>query len=375
MWAESTMEEMFSEMVDMFKKHQETSDQLQQQNLEIQAGQREILNILQNPQHQMSYQLTAEDAPVEDSSASGLKNVTANQLVYFIHENKKEISLIDNPRKLLHRLRVKDLIPANKFQVLMDIRDATEKSRAFYKYLEWFENEIIKKSRRFLEVIFKDDIIRRYPTLRQLKDKLLKGACLSESNGGITEDMQLSDISEVAETGIREIKDCDSVGEGTSKGGVAPTKEKRTLPSRSVKSFPSKSAGNYRKYKGDSSSAVIKKILMKQTLPVICKKTKGEFYRNDITKKGVPSIHSKSVLLFPGEFERLSGNDKNEKSRNWKKNIYIDMKKLMKDSDMSGHDLTKLGRITLNDLFMQTEQKLPNQKVRQPVIMEYRHLF
>ncbi|XP_051790762.1 uncharacterized protein LOC127529834 isoform X2 [Erpetoichthys calabaricus] len=222
-------------------------------------------------------------------------------------------------------------------QDIIDIRDATEKSRAFYEYLQWFENKIIKKMRPFLEIIFKDVIIRRYPTLRQLKDKLLK------------------DNSAVAETGIREIKDGDSVGEGRSKGGVAPTIEKRTIQSQTVKSCPSKSSGNYGKYKGDSSSAVIKKLLRKQTLPVICNKTKGEFNRNEITKKGVPSIYSKGVWLFPGEFELLSGNDK---SKNWKKSIHIDMKRLMKHSEMSGHDLTKIGRITLNDLFM-----------------KYRHLF
>ncbi|XP_028671019.2 uncharacterized protein LOC114661932 [Erpetoichthys calabaricus] len=171
----------------------------------------------------------------------------------------------------------------------------------------------------------------------------------------------------------RSLKDSDTGDEGTSNGGVTSTNERQTLPSQTTKkSLTPKSSGNYRKCKEGSSSAVIKKLLRKQTIPIICKKTKGEFYRNEIEKKGVPSICSKGKWFFPGEFELLSGN---EKSKNWKKSIYIDMKRLKKHSNMSDDDLTKLGRITLYDLFMQTKQKLPNQKVRISVIMKSRHLF
>ncbi|XP_051790875.1 uncharacterized protein LOC114661935 [Erpetoichthys calabaricus] len=120
---------------------------------------------------------------------------------------------------------------------------------------------------------------------------------------------------------------------------------------------------NWNMFKQDSMSAVINKLLEKNRLHVICKKTEGVFYKDKIAVKGSPSIFCKGVWVFPGEFEFLSGN---EKSKNWKKSIYINMKKLKNHLNMSDAELSKFRKITLSDLFKQSGVKLPNQKMRRP---------
>ncbi|XP_039623499.1 uncharacterized protein LOC120538131 [Polypterus senegalus] len=111
---------------------------------------------------------------------------------------KTEISLIDEPRILLNRLRDNYILPEDKYQGILNTTGRKEKIITIYTFLCWLIDKNPKKVHRFWELVLKEEVVRFYPQLAKLKNKLLesfKDDCNRNTRAGNEETNSTSGIN------------------------------------------------------------------------------------------------------------------------------------------------------------------------------------
>ncbi|XP_058625779.1 uncharacterized protein LOC131536730 isoform X3 [Onychostoma macrolepis] len=104
-----------------------------------------------------------------------LEFLTNEELLFFFHRKKTEISCIQQPRRLLTQLRDHDLVPEKLFEKVKKMRSRKQKEKGFYEVLEWLEKNRPQDMHQFWRCVFEDHILQLYPALRKLKNSLLDG--------------------------------------------------------------------------------------------------------------------------------------------------------------------------------------------------------
>lgn len=100
--------------------------------------------------------------------------LTNEELLFFFHRKKTEISCIEQPHRLLTQLRDHDLVPEKLFETMIKIRSPEQKEKGFYVVLDWLEKNRPQDINQFWSCVFEEHILKLYPTLRILKNNLLE---------------------------------------------------------------------------------------------------------------------------------------------------------------------------------------------------------
>ncbi|XP_073688944.1 uncharacterized protein [Garra rufa] len=100
---------------------------------------------------------------------------TDEELLFFFHRKKTEISCIEQPHRLLTQLRDHDLVPENLFENVKKMRTRKQKEKAFYEVLDWLEKNRPQDIEQFWRCVFEDHILKLYPTLCMLRNSLMDG--------------------------------------------------------------------------------------------------------------------------------------------------------------------------------------------------------
>ncbi|XP_059381017.1 uncharacterized protein LOC132116059 [Carassius carassius] len=99
--------------------------------------------------------------------------LTNEELLFFFHRKKTEISCIEQPHRLLTQLRDHDLVPEKLFETVIKMRSGEQKEKCFYEVLDWLEKNRPQDINQFWCCVFEDHILKLYPTLRILRNNLL----------------------------------------------------------------------------------------------------------------------------------------------------------------------------------------------------------
>ncbi|XP_051729621.1 nuclear body protein SP140-like isoform X4 [Ctenopharyngodon idella] len=101
--------------------------------------------------------------------------LTNEDLQYFLHRKKTEISCIDQPHALFTQLRDHDLMTEEMFEKVKTKRSREQKQKHIYEVLDRLEKEKSQCMHQFWRCVFEDHILQLYPTLRKLRNSLLDG--------------------------------------------------------------------------------------------------------------------------------------------------------------------------------------------------------
>ncbi|XP_052409043.1 uncharacterized protein LOC127953786 isoform X3 [Carassius gibelio] len=311
--------------------------------------------------------------------------LTNEELLFFFHRKKTEISCIEQPHRLLTQLRDHDLVPEKLFETMIKIRSPEQKEKRFYVVLDWLEKNRPQDINQFWSCVFEDHILTQYPTLRILRNNLLE---IIESKGKAEKGQEKSYTGKrkkdektsednidphffSAFTPKRRKPDkkpsfCTSnlfekppdvetlKEEEESKGKVEKGKDKSYTRKRSKDDRSSEdsddpgpsSTSTPKRRKPDtkpSFSSPMKKEDKKEMLmlpvheaqlPVTCGHKEGTLYRNKLSRVGEKCILSHGRWFTPADFEKFAGK---EKCKNWKSSIRcrnMTLKKLIEEGHL-----------------------------------------
>ncbi|KAK2916025.1 hypothetical protein Q8A67_000399 [Cirrhinus molitorella] len=239
--------------------------------------------------------------------------LTNEELLFFLHRKKTEISCIEQPlNRLLTQLRDHDLVPEKLFENVKKMRTREQKEKGVYEVLDWVEKNRPRYMHQFWRCMFEDHILQLYPTLRMLRNSLLDGT------------YKLYEKPPDVETPTEEEEE-ESQGKGKNykrKRSKDDRSEDSDDPSTSSASTPSRK----KPAKKPSFSSPLKKgdeqeiwmwPIYKTQLPVTCGNKDGTLYRDKLPGGG-KCILSKGRWFTPADFEKFGGK---ERCKNWKSSI------------------------------------------------------
>ncbi|KAK2916027.1 hypothetical protein Q8A67_000401 [Cirrhinus molitorella] len=240
---------------------------------------------------------------------------TDEELLFFFHRKKTEISSIEQPHRLLTQLRDHDLVPEKLFENVKKMRTREQKEKGVYEVLDWVEKNRPRYIHQFWRCMFEDHILQLYPTLRMLRNSLLDGTYkLYEKPPDVetpTEEEESEGKAE-KEKG-KNYKRKTTKDEGRSEDSDDPSTSSASTPSQ--KKPVKKPSFSSPLKKGD------KQIWMwpiyKTQLPVTCGNKDGTLYRDKLPGGG-KCILSKGRWFTPADFEKFGGK---ERCKNWKSSI------------------------------------------------------
>ncbi|XP_016370227.1 nuclear body protein SP140-like isoform X3 [Sinocyclocheilus rhinocerous] len=108
-----------------------------------------------------------------------LNFLTTEELLFFLHRKKTEISCIEQPHRFLTQLRDHDLVPEKLFENVKKKR-SREQKKDVYKVLDWVEKNKPQYIHQFWRCVFEDHILQLYPTLRMLRKSLLDASLVKK---------------------------------------------------------------------------------------------------------------------------------------------------------------------------------------------------
>uniref|UniRef100_A0A8C1PI11 Nuclear body protein SP140-like protein n=1 Tax=Cyprinus carpio TaxID=7962 RepID=A0A8C1PI11_CYPCA len=107
---------------------------------------------------------------------------TTEELLFFLHRKKTEISCIEQPHRLLTQLRDHDLVPEKLFDNVKKMRSREQKEKGIYEVLDWVEKNKPQYMHQFWRCVFEDHILQLYPTLRTLRNSLLDASLVKKGD-------------------------------------------------------------------------------------------------------------------------------------------------------------------------------------------------
>ncbi|XP_050957954.1 uncharacterized protein LOC127159050 [Labeo rohita] len=313
---------------------------------------------------------------------------TNEELLFFFHRKKTEISCIKQPHRLLTQLRDHDLVPEKLFENVKNMRTPKEREQAFYEVLDWLEKTRPQDIQQFWRCVFEDHILQQYPTLRMLRNSLLdisrhklceeppgvetptweekkEGRAEKDPNKLCVEPPDVETLTKKEESEGKEKKGRKKKTRKSKRKCIEDsgdpdfflcvnTQSEETRQKTLILHFQSlnlydkppdvetptdeeESEGNAEKEKSDKSrraSPVMKGdeqeiwtwANYENQLPVTCGDKEGTLYRDKLAR-GEKCIFSKDKWFTGGEFEKFGGK---EKSKNWKFSIRYENIPLMK---------------------------------------------
>uniref|UniRef100_A0A8C1PEP3 Nuclear body protein SP140-like protein n=1 Tax=Cyprinus carpio TaxID=7962 RepID=A0A8C1PEP3_CYPCA len=239
-----------------------------------------------------------------------LNFLTTEELLFFLHRKKTEISCIEQPHRLLTQLRDHDLVPEKLFENVKKMRSREQKEKGIYEVLDWVEKNKPQYMHQFWRCVFEDHILQLYPTLRMLRKNLLDGTfkfdekhpdvetpAEEEKSEGKAEKVKEKNYKRKRSKDDRSSEDSDDLG--SSSASTPSQKEPASL----VK-------------KGDKQE-IWKWPVYETHLPVTCGDKEGTLYRVKMPR-GEKCILSQGRWFTLNDFERFAGK---EKCKNWKLSI------------------------------------------------------
>ncbi|XP_016150226.1 nuclear body protein SP140-like protein [Sinocyclocheilus grahami] len=286
-----------------------------------------------------------------------LNFLTTEELLFFLHRKKTEISCIEQPHRFLSQLRDHDLVPEELFENVKKMRSREQKEKGVYEVLDWVEKNKPQYIHQFWRCVFEDHILQLYPTLRTLRKSLLDGTFkFDEKQPDVKTPAEEEESEGKAEKGKEKnykrkrllsalctfkfdekqpdvktpAEEEESEGKA-EKGKEKNYKRKRSKDDRSSEDSddpdPSSASTPSLKKPGKkpSFSSLVKKgekqiwkwPVYKTHLPVTCGDKEGTLYR-DKMPRGEKCILSQGRWFTPNDFEKFAGK---EKSKNWKLSI------------------------------------------------------
>ncbi|XP_016150277.1 nuclear body protein SP140-like protein isoform X4 [Sinocyclocheilus grahami] len=109
-----------------------------------------------------------------------LNFLTTEELLFFLHRKKTEISCIEQPHRFLSQLRDHDLVPEELFENVKKMRSREQKEKGVYEVLDWVEKNKPQYIHQFWRCVFEDHILQLYPTLRTLRKSLLDASLVKK---------------------------------------------------------------------------------------------------------------------------------------------------------------------------------------------------
>ncbi|XP_072298751.1 uncharacterized protein [Eucyclogobius newberryi] len=246
-------------------------------------------------------------------------------LLRFLHLKKTELSCMDNPQTFVSQLRDFSLISKEEHSKISRMRGKEKIRSAVYNLLDFIETERSQHIQLFWRCVFRETILNKYPTLRQLRNSLFDGSYAreielleavdnqkseTERNDKLEEELEVKKVGsknrKKRKNAIDDDDDHDDEQPSTS-AQVTPRLRKR--PKRLCYSTPLK-----RGEKGDIWTWDIFKV----QLLVTCGEMTGTLNRDRLAR-GEKCILKDKQWYTPCEFERHAGK---ERYKNWKLSIH-----------------------------------------------------
>ncbi|XP_053493693.1 autoimmune regulator-like isoform X1 [Ictalurus furcatus] len=150
-------------------------------------------------------------------------------LIKFFRLNKAQISCIDEPLTFLNQLRDRNLVPDERYQMAIKMRNKERRQGVVYQILDWLEKQGGESVKMFWRSVFQDHIVQRYPALRTLQTSFLDGSFRSHE---FLQNLEKPIGSEEKETeqerpGTKRKKGTDETEEEESPSSVSSSSQKR----------------------------------------------------------------------------------------------------------------------------------------------------
>uniref|UniRef100_A0A8C1PK04 Nuclear body protein SP140-like protein n=1 Tax=Cyprinus carpio TaxID=7962 RepID=A0A8C1PK04_CYPCA len=250
---------------------------------------------------------------------------TTEELLFFLHRKKTEISCIEQPHRLLTQLRDHDLVPEKLFDNVKKMRSREQKEKGIYEVLDWVEKNKPQYMHQFWRCVFEDHILQLYPTLRTLRNSLLDGTFKFDEKRPDVETPAEEEKSEGKAEKVKEknYKRKRSKDDRSREENVDPDLSSASTPSRKK---PGKQPPFSSLVKKGDKQEIWKWPIYKTHLPVTCGDKEGTLCR-DKMPRGEKCILSQGHWFTLNDFEKFAGK---EKCKNWKLSICCRNTPLMK---------------------------------------------
>ncbi|KAL0992663.1 hypothetical protein UPYG_G00096420 [Umbra pygmaea] len=107
-----------------------------------------------------------------DAIQDPLDGLSNEDLLELLRCNRTKISCLEQPHTFLFQLRDDKVIPEQTYQKLIQIKIREKMDKGVYKMLECLENQGPVYIKLFWSCVFKDHLLKKYDTLRQIRNSL-----------------------------------------------------------------------------------------------------------------------------------------------------------------------------------------------------------
>ncbi|KAM4634615.1 uncharacterized protein sp100.1 isoform 2-T2 [Polymixia lowei] len=244
------------------------------------------------------------------------------QLERFFRCNKTVMSCMEKPQIFLNQLRDHHLIPEKRYQKVIRMRSKDNMKSGIYSVLDWLETKTPEHIKLFWDCVFTDNMLKEYPTLCLLRDRLMNGPFqFYEKLPEKVEEEEKEDKKrkEPPEDG-EEKQEKKGQKKRRQRSGSVTDPEEQPGPSSQLTS------GQRRRVRKPSYGSPLKKgqteeiwnwPIYKTQLPVTCGDKKGTLSRDRLAK-GKKCIYVDKRWFTPAGFEEFAGK---KSCRNWKLSI------------------------------------------------------
>ncbi|CAL9693730.1 unnamed protein product [Knipowitschia caucasica] len=284
-----------------------------------------------------------------------LNFLSDKQLLAFLHRSKTELSCMELPQAFVSQLRDHDLISTEQHGKITRMKSNEKIRSAVYNVLEFIEDKLPHCIHSFWKCVFKETILNKYPTLRQLHNSLFNGQDFYDCEDALLESRDIlrrEDIQriepeislQVKKPSLKKRKKMRKTtdDDASDNDDEQPSTSAPVTPQRLIKK-PKKVSFSTPLKKGEKGEIWRWKIFKVQ-LPVTCGDLKGTLNRNRLAQ-GEKCIMVEKQWYNPTEFERLAGK---AKSKSWKKSIHCMDKtlgQLIEDGHLKSNGYKKVKKL------------------------------
>ncbi|XP_052398356.1 nuclear body protein SP140-like protein isoform X2 [Carassius gibelio] len=236
---------------------------------------------------------------------------STEELLFFLHRKKTEISCIEQPHRFLTQLRDHDLVPEKLFENVKKKRSREQKEKIVYEVLDWVEKNKPQYIHQFWRCVFEDHILKFYPPLCMLRTKLLDGTFKFDEKHP---DVETPEVEEESKGKAEKGKEKNYKRKRSSEDNDDLDPSSASTPSRKK---PGKKPSFSSLVKKGDKQEIWKWPIYKTQLPVTCGDKEGTLFRDKLSR-GEKCILSQERWFTPNDFEKFAGK---EKCKNWKLSI------------------------------------------------------
>ncbi|XP_074511437.1 nuclear body protein SP140-like protein isoform X2 [Sebastes fasciatus] len=295
-----------------------------------------------------------------------------DDLLRFFRRHKTEMSSMENPHMFLNQLRDHDLVPEDHYKEVSRMKSKDNIKKGLYGILDWLEKERSKSIKDFWRCVFRETILNQYPTLRELRNRLMDGSFHFET--------QEPETVETEETDEGKRKDLSDDEEGEENQASSVKKKRKLRSEKSVcddeeeQAGPSSCSSPRKKSQKISFSSPLKKgekndiwtwTMFKHQFPVTCGEKEGTLNKDRLAK-GEKCIAVEKQWFTPKEFETFAGR---KSCKNWKWSIRCkdtSLGKLIKDGHLKAGNYRRKCKKAKTSLFPSGDVVTDEQGEEQP---------